>query len=232
MDLIEFKETLKQRGLNLSEEQVYQLNTYSSFLTEYNEKINLTAITKYEEILEKHFYDSLLLSFHKEMKGTLVDVGTGAGFPGVVLKICYPNLKVILIEPLQKRCKFLNELIEKLNLKDIEVINQRGEDYSLTNREKYDYVTARAVTNLNNLIEICGAMVKINGYFIALRGLNGIEEIKESEKAIKKMGFEIEETTNERLKDESLRVISYMKKVTKTPKNFPRKYCIIKKQPL
>ena len=232
MNLLDFKNALKQRGLTLSEEQVDQLNTYSSFLTEYNKKVNLTAITDYESILEKHFYDSLLLSFNKEIKGSLIDVGTGAGFPGVVLKICYPELNVTLIEPLQKRCVFLKQLIEKLHLINIDIVNARGEDYSLTNREKYDYVTARAVTNLNNLIEICGALVKVDGYFIALRGSSGKEEIEGASNAIKRMGFVVEKTIEEELTDGSKRIISYMKKIEKTPKNFPRKYSIIKKQPL
>ena len=163
MTLIELQERLK-----LNKVQVEQLQEYAEFLIEYNEKINLTAITDFEDIVEKHFYDSLIMTTHKDIKGTLVDVGTGAGFPGVVLKIYYPELKVILLEPIKKRCIFLEELINKLKLKDIEVVNIRGEDYVNKHREEYDYVTARAVTNLNALIEICGGLIKIGGYFIAL----------------------------------------------------------------
>ena len=228
----EFIKKLSVQNVNLNGVQIEQLDTYASFLKEYNEKINLTAICEYEEVLDKHFYDSLLLSFNKEIKGSLVDVGTGAGFPGVVLKIVYPDLKVILIEPLKKRCVFLNELIEKLGLKDIEVINSRGEDFSLTNREKYDFVTARAVSNLNMLIEICGAMVKVGGYFIALRGLNGKEEIENASLAIKKMGFDIENINEFELNDGSKRIIAYLKKIGPTPKILPRNYSIIKRKPL
>lgn len=228
----EFIKKLSVQNVNLNGVQIEQLDTYASFLKEYNEKINLTAICEYEEVLDKHFYDSLLLSFNKEIKGSLVDVGTGAGFPGVVLKIVYPDLKVILIEPLKKRCVFLNELIEKLGLKDIEVINSRGEDFSLTNREKYDFVTARAVSNLNMLIEVCGAMVKIGGYFIALRGLNGKEEIENASLAIKKMGFEVENINEFELNDGSKRIIAYLKKIGPTPKILPRNYSIIKRKPL
>ena len=228
----EFIKKLSVQNVNLNGVQIEQLDTYASFLKEYNEKINLTAICEYEEVLDKHFYDSLLLSFNKEIKGSLVDVGTGAGFPGVVLKIVYPDLKVILIEPLKKRCVFLNELIEKLGLKDIEVINSRGEDFSLTNREKYDFVTARAVSNLNMLIEICGAMVKVGGYFIALRGLNGKEEIKNASLAIKKMGFDVENINEFELNDGSKRIIAYLKKIGPTPKILPRNYSIIKRKPL
>ena len=228
----EFIKKLSVQNVNLNGVQIEQLDTYASFLKEYNEKINLTAICEYEEVLDKHFYDSLLLSFNKEIKGSLVDVGTGAGFPGVVLKIVYPDLKVILIEPLKKRCVFLNELIEKLGLKDIEVINSRGEDFSLTNREKYDFVTARAVSNLNMLIEVCGAMVKVGGYFIALRGLNGKEEIENASLAIKKMGFDVENINEFELNDGSKRIIAYLKKIGPTPKILPRNYSIIKRKPL
>ena len=228
----EFIKKLSVQNVNLNGVQIEQLDTYASFLKEYNEKINLTAICEYEEVLDKHFYDSLLLSFNKEIKGSLVDVGTGAGFPGVVLKIVYPDLKVILIEPLKKRCVFLNELIEKLGLKDIEVINSRGEDFSLTNRENYDFVTARAVSNLNMLIEVCGAMVKVGGYFIALRGLNGKEEIENASLAIKKMGFDIENINEFELNDGSKRIIAYLKKIGPTPKILPRNYSIIKRKPL
>ena len=209
-----------------------QLNDYASFLKEYNEKVNLTAITEYGEILEKHFYDSLLLSFHTEMKGTLADVGTGAGFPGVVLKICYPDLKVVLLEPLQKRCVFLRQLIEKLSLEEIEVVCARGEDHSLKHREEYDLVTARAVSQLNILIEVAGAMVKENGYFIALRGSQGHEEIEASSKAFDKMGFTLEKSFEERLSDDSLRVLGYLRKQKKTPIKYPRKYSIIRQKSL
>lgn len=231
MTINEFIEALNKRNINLTDKMIDQLNEYASYLKEYNEKINLTAITEYEEVLDKHFYDSLLL-VDRKLEGSLVDVGTGAGFPGVVLKIVIPELKVLLIEPIQKRCIFLNSLIEKLGLKDIEVINTRGEDYSLIHREGYDYVTARAVSNLNSLIEVCGAMVKENGYFICLRGKDGRQEIKDANKAIEIMGFEIESIKDECLFDGSNRVISYFKKSKKTPLKYPRKYSIIKQHAL
>lgn len=217
---------------NLSDEQAKQLDCYAKFLIEYNEKVNLTSITEYEDIIEKHFYDSLLPLTHKDIKGSLVDVGTGAGFPGVVLKIVKPELKVLLLEPINKRCVFLNELIKKLNLKDIEVLNIRGEDYSLKKREAYDYVTARAVTNLNALIEICGALVKEDGYFIALRGKDGKFEIENAQEAIETMGFIKEDEYLDNLLDGSVRIIAFLKKTKKTPKSFPRKYSIIKHDPV
>ena len=218
--------------VKMSDEQLSQFDSYARFLVEYNEKINLTAITEYSEIVEKHFYDSLLLSNYRKMEGTLVDVGTGAGFPGVVLKIAFPELKVKLIEPLHKRCVFLNELIERLGLKDIEVLNVRAEDYSKNHREAFDFVTARAVTNLNALIELCGAMVKLDGCFIALRGKDGLSEIENAAYAINSMGFEVEDTFNDSLSDGSLRVISFFRKRRKTSNKYPRSYSLIKKGPI
>ena len=231
MNKLEFIEALKKRNIEITSEQMSLLDEYASYLKEYNEKINLTAISEYEEVLDKHFYDSLLL-IDRNIEGTLVDVGTGAGFPGVVLKIVLPELRVILIEPIKKRCIFLESLIDRLHLKDVSVINDRGEEYSLKHREEYDYVTARAVSNLNNLIEVCGAMVKVNGYFICLRGKDGTDEINNASGAIKTMGFEVENINEESLYDGSKRVISYFKKVRKTDKKYPRKYSIIKARSL
>ena len=231
MTLEEFKRELGKRNILLSERMIEQFNDYASYLKEYNEMVNLTAITAYEEVLDKHFFDSLLLVEGK-LEGTLLDVGSGAGFPGVVLKIVFPELRVILLEPIRKRCIFLESLIERLPLKDIEVVNERGEDYSLKHREEYDYVTARAVSNLNALIEVSGAMVKQNGYFICLRGKDGREEIARASRAIETMGFEVESIYDEQIYNGDKRTISYFRKTRKTPLKYPRKYNIIKKNPL
>ena len=222
---------MKKRGIGLNETMKTQLNDYAAYLKEYNEKINLTAITEYEEVLDKHFYDSLLAA-EGPLEGTLADVGTGAGFPGVVLKIVFPQLHVVLIEPIGKRCTFLSSLIEKLSLEGIEVVNARGEDHSLNHREAYDYVTARAVSNLNALIEVCGAMVKKEGNFICLRGRDGRKEIADAKKAIETMGFEVSFIHEEHLLNGDERIISYFRKVKTTPLKYPRKYNIIKKSPL
>ncbi len=228
----EFLRALSDNGLTLDDKQIEQLDDYAAFLKEYNQKINLTGIDEYEDVLDKHFYDSLLLSFNFKLEGCFVDVGTGAGFPGVVLKICYPNLRVILLEPLKKRCVFLNELIEKLALKDIEVVNTRGEEYTALHREEFDYVSARAVSNMNMLIEVCGGLVKKDGYFIALRGLNGQEELKSASRAIKEMGFVKESEKECFLFEGSKRYIAYLRKKSLTPKKYPRNYSIIVKKPL
>ena len=225
------KEKLQDRNIMLTPLMQAQLDDYAHYLKEYNEKINLTAITEYEEILDKHFYDSLLAAT-EPLSGTLVDVGTGAGFPGVVLKIVFPELKVILVEPLQKRCIFLESLIDRLQLQDIEVARDRGEEYSLKHREEYDYVTARAVTSLDKLIEICGAMVKKDGCFICMRGKDGMQEITEAKKAIETMGFEVTGIHQEELMGQEQRVIAYFTKIRNTPLKYPRKYNIIKKDPI
>ena len=227
----EFRDALKARGIKIDDRMMEQFDLYAKYLKEYNEKINLTAITEYEEVLDKHFYDSLL-AMKEELKGSLADVGSGAGFPGVVLKIVNPDLQVTLIEPIRKRCVFLESLIEELSLKDIEVICERGEDYSLNHREVFDCVTARAVSNLNGLIEVCGAMVKTGGRFIAMRGRDGRSEIEAAKKAIMTMGFVIEEIRDEEIMNGDQRVIAWLKKEKKTPLKYPRKYNIIKKNPL
>ena len=231
MTLEEFKAKCEERNIELSDKMIEQFNTYAAYLKEYNEKINLTAITEYEDVLDKHFYDCLL-PLDGKLEGTLADVGSGAGFPGVVFKIVNPELKVKLIEPLHKRCVFLESLIEKLDLKDIEVINERGEDHSLKHREEYDYVTARAVSNLNSLIEVCGAMVKKNGCFICMRGKDGEAEIDNAGKAIETMGFTVENIRNEELFNGDKRVISCFRNIRTSPLKYPRKYNIIKKNPL
>lgn len=228
---MDFQSSLKERNIIITDEMMQQLNFYSDYLIQYNQKVNLTAICEHDEIFDKHFYDSLLLADRK-LEGTLVDVGSGAGFPGVVLKIAFPELEVLLLEPIKKRCIFLESLIEQLKLDKIKVINQRGEDYSILHRQEYDYVTARAVGNLNGLIEVCGAMVKRNGYFICLRGKNGHQELADAAIAIKTLGFEIESTKDEYLLGGDSRVISYLKKQKDTPIKYPRKYSIIKQHPL
>ena len=173
----EFFKELEKHEIVLSSYQQNQFKKYEELLKEENEKINLTSITKQEEIVDKHFYDSALFLFYKKIEGSLVDVGTGAGFPGVVVKIINPTIKLVLLEPIKKRCLFLEKLVKELDLKDVEIVNQRAEDYSIIYRSKYDFVTARAVANLNELIEVSGAMVKKDGFFICLRGKDGRQEI-------------------------------------------------------
>lgn len=159
---------LKKLNIDLSDKQIEQLDKYYELLIDWNEKINLTRITEYEDVYLKHFYDSLTIAKVVDLstKTTLCDVGTGAGFPGVVLKIVYPNLKITLIDSLQKRVNYLNEIVKEIGLEDIHAIHSRGEDY----KEKFDVVTARAVANIEKLVTYTMHLVNKNGVFVAMKG--------------------------------------------------------------
>ena len=208
---------------------------YYEMLYETSKVMNLTTIVELEEAYIKHFYDSLLMSkvvdLTKEL--TLADIGTGAGFPGLVLKIVYPNLKVTLIEPIGKRCKFLQSVIDRLELKDIYVVNERAEDAVKKYRESFDIVTARAVASLNILSEICVPFVKINGLFIALKGSSYQEEIDNACQAVGKLKVKL---TKKVLLELPLKLgersILVYKKTESTPNIYPRLYAKIKKNPL
>lgn len=163
-----FIEELSKLNIYLSEKQIEQLDKYYKLLIEWNEKINLTRITEYEDVYLKHFYDSLTIAKVVDLKEktTLCDVGTGAGFPGVVLKIVYPNLKITLVDSLQKRVNYLNEIVKELGLEDIHAIHSRGEDY----KETFDVVTARAVANIEKLVTYTMHLVNKDGIFVAMKG--------------------------------------------------------------
>ena len=163
-----FIEELKKINIELNDNQLEQLNKYYELLVEWNEKFNLTNITDKEQVFLKHFYDSLTLSKVVDLKQeeSLCDIGTGAGFPGLVLKLVFPNLRVILVDSLNKRIEFLKEVIKELKLDNIEVYHDRAEEFAKSNIEKYDIVTARAVAHLSVLLEYSIPMVKINKYFI------------------------------------------------------------------
>lgn len=229
-----FIECVNKLGIEISDFQLNQLKKYYELLIEYNNKINLTAIVNKEDVYLKHFYDSLTLFKAVDLNKieTMCDVGSGAGFPGIVIKILFPKIKITLIDSLNKRILFLKDVIKKLNLKEIEAIHQRAELFALSNREKYDLVTARAVAPLNVLSELCIPLVKKNGYFIAMKG-NNKEELNTSEDAIKKLGGSITKIINFILIFEnSNRTLIKIKKVNLTSKKFPRKYSDIKKNPL
>ena len=230
MNLELFIIEVNKLGINLTNNQLAQLEKYYNLLIEWNNKINLTRITEKEDVYLKHFYDSLTLikviDLTKDL--TLCDVGTGAGFPGIVLKIVFPNLKITLVDSLNKRIIYLNEIIKELGLKDIEAIHTRAEDYAKLNREKYDIVTSRAVANLKVLSELCIPMVKIEGYFIPMKG-NIDEELQESYEIIHKLSGKLEkqETFNLPIED-SIRNILLIKKINKTNPIYPRRMDKIK----
>ncbi len=234
MNREEFVTELEKIGIELTDNQLNSLNMYCKFLKEYNSHTNLTAITDDEGIFLKHFYDSLTITKVVDLKdyNNLIDIGTGPGFPGMVLKIVFPNLKITLLDSNNKKIKFLEELSSKLNIKDIELYNGRVEDYLKNKRESFDIVTARAVANLPVLSELCIPLVRLDGYFIAMKGSNE-EEIKESDFAIKELGGSIEKIDKFELpNDGGIRNIIKIKKVAKTDNKYPRRYDKITKNPL
>ena len=172
MNKNKFIEELKKINIVLDEKQLNQLEKYYELLVEYNKVMNLTGITEKEEVYLKHFYDSLTIIKVIDLKNvnSLCDIGTGAGFPGLVLKIVFPNLKVTLLDSLNKRINFLNTVIEELKLENIETIHARAEEYAILNRNKFDITTSRAVAHLSILLEYAIPITKENGYFIPLKG--------------------------------------------------------------
>lgn len=233
MKINEFIEKVKELGLEITNEKLKQLEIYANFLREYNEHTNLTAITDIEDIYLKHFYDSLTLTKVIDLNTCkdLLDFGTGAGFPGMVIKIFFPNLKVTLLDSNNKKIKFLTELKDKIHVDNLELINTRVELLRNERLNYYDVVTARAVTNMPVLTELAMPLVKKDKYFIAMKGSN-IEEIKTSKNAISKMHGEIEEINTFLLSEESgMRNIIKIKKIKETTLNELRSYEKIIKKP-
>lgn len=232
MKLEEFIENCEKQGLHLNEHQIKQFCDYAALLKEWNEKMNLTAIVEFEEVLDKHFYDSLLPAFTNQIQGHLCDVGSGAGFPSIPLKIAYPDLAITILEPLGKRVKFLEEVKKQLHLADVNCVNERAEDYASKHRESFDIVTARAVANLNILSELCIPLVKKDGYFLAMKGANGEQESEDAKQAISRLGCVLERTETRTLNDGSSRINLVYKKIKVTPVGYPRMFAKIKKNPL
>lgn len=231
MNKQEFLEELKKLGINLTNDQIDKLARFYQLLVTWNEKINLTTIIKEEEVYLKHFYDSLTLIKVIDLRQplTVLDVGTGAGFPGIVLKIVFPNLKITLLDSLTKRINYLNEIIKELDLHDIETVCSRCEEYTKINREKYDLVVARAVSHLKILSEMIIPTVKVNGYFIAMKA-NLNDELEITIPMLKKLNSELKEIKEFSLPIEnSKRTLVVMKKNAKTALLYPRKYSEIKK---
>ena len=223
-------------GAELTEDKKDKLTLYGNLLVEWNEKMNLTAITDPEGILYKHFYDCILFLKHIEIpeNATLVDVGTGAGFPGMVLKIMREDLDVTLLDSLNKRLVFLNEVIEKLGLKGIKTVHSRAEDAGKNKafREKFDIATARAVANLPVLLEYCTPLVKKNGIFVSMKGPSATEESEKCGNAIKILGLSEPNIIFEELPGNDKRAFVSLKKISQTPPKYPRKPSDISKQPL
>lgn len=233
MNQSEFEVYLKELGISLTDIQKKQLERYYELLVEYNKVMNLTGITEHDEVYLKHFYDSLTLSRACDLRRdiSLCDIGTGAGFPGMVLKIVFPNLHVTLVDSLNKRVEFLKVVVKELDLKGIELVSARAEEYALKNRECFDIVTSRAVAALPILLEYSIPLVKINGYFIPMKGSKKEEE--ESLNALKVLSSRIEKIDTFFLpKEESMRTLYIIKKLEKTSSKYPRKFSDIKKKSL
>lgn len=239
MNIDVFKELMCSHGeqidIEFDDKQLNQFYEYMNLLLEWNEKINLTAITAPEEIILKHFIDSLTINRYIEQNRSIADVGTGAGFPGIPLKIYRPDLKVTLVDSLNKRINFLNEVIYKLNLKDINTVHSRIEDFGKDKkyREKFDYVTARAVANLATLSEYLIPISKIEGKCICMKGNDIKEEIDCSKNAINLLGGKVDKIDCFELPNSDIsRNIIIIDKIKNTPNKYPRKAGLPSKEPL
>lgn len=237
MDEKKFTEVLAKNNLRISEQQLNQFKEYYKLLVEWNEKVNLTAITEKDDVFLKHFYDSITASFYFSFEDvkSVCDIGAGAGFPSIPLKICYPHLKVTIVDSLKKRINFLEQLKETLQLDHVDIIHSRAEDIGQNKkyRENFDVVTARAVARLSVLSEYCLPLCKVDGTFIALKGANSNEELVDAEKAVKTLGGEVVNNNTFSLPIEnSERSIIVIKKIKKTAKTYPRKAGTPAKDPI
>lgn len=239
MEKEEFFDKIKEKstkiGLNLSVEQMNKFYNYMNLLIEWNEKINLTAIIEPEDIILKHFIDSLTIVPYLNSNTTLVDVGTGAGFPGIPVSIVREDIKITLVDSLQKRLNFLEEVVSQLNIKNVKMIHARAEEFGRNKeyREKYDYATSRAVANLSTLSEYLVPLIKIEGKCICMKSSDIEEEKNQAENAIKKLGGKIEKIEKFNLPDSDIgRSIIIINKTSKTPEKYPRKPGIPSKEPL
>lgn len=236
-DTRQFEKDLQEIGVTLSEQQIEQFLKYYELLVEWNEFMNLTAITEYDEVMKKHFVDSLSLikTFDTDREVSVIDVGTGAGFPGLALKIAYPKLKVTLLDSLNKRINFLNEVISQLCLTGVETIHGRAEDFAKPSklREKYDLCVSRAVANMSTLSEYCLPFVKVGGEFISYKSEKIDEEMSKAKNAISLLGGKLQRNEEFYLPESDIyRNFVVIKKVKETPKKFPRKAGLPSKEPL
>lgn len=237
MDDRRFDQELETLGIRLTDIQKRQFDRYYELLIEWNRVMNLTGITEYDEVNLKHFIDSLTIVRVKEMKNisTLIDVGTGAGFPGLPIKIAFPHIKVTLLDSLNKRIKFLDQIVEELGLDDVVTLHGRAEDYAKKDeyREKFDLCASRAVANLSTLSEYCLPFIKKGGCFVSYKSADSDEEIKMSGKALDILGGKIEKIDKFMLPGSDMgRALVMIEKVKDTPRKYPRKAGVPSKEPL
>ena len=234
MNETEFINELKKIDIILTQNQINKFKIYYEYLIEYNKHTNLTSITTKEDVYLKHFYDSCLLTKTIDFNNidTMLDIGCGAGFPGIVIKILFPNIKLTLLDSNNKKTKFCESLSTLLELDNVEIINKRAEEYIIEKREYFDIVSARAVKNLPVLIELSIPYVKQNGYFIAMKS-DYEEELNNSKNGIKVLGAEYIKTININLPNNTgIRNFILIKKINKTNPKYPRNYSQIIKKPL
>lgn len=228
---MDFITECEKRGFLLTEKQVSQFNIYYQFLIEKNKVMNLTAITEESEVYLKHFIDSLELTKIGELDHkTLLDVGSGAGFPSIPLKILLPSLKVTIIDALQKRILFLEELLTRLDILDVTLIHGRAEEFN--QREAFDIVTGRAVAKMNILLELCLPFVKIGGIFVAMKSIHYEEELALAHHAILQLGGSFKSVIAYELDQDLTHALILIEKVKKTDSIYPRNFGMIKKKPL
>ena len=236
-DTTKFENDLEKLNIHLNDEQINQFLVYYEMLVERNKFVNLTAITEFDDVMKKHFVDSvsLIQAYDVNKPVSVIDVGTGAGFPGLALKIAFPELKITLLDSLNKRIAFLDDVICKLNLKGVETIHGRAEDYAKPGklRENFDLCVSRAVANLSTLSEYCLPFVKVGGYFISYKSERISEEIKAAEKAISILGGQVNKQIEFTLPDSDIyRNLFVIQKIKATPCKFPRKAGLPSKEPL
>ena len=231
---MDFNTLLEEINITLSQRQLEQFEIYYEFLVEYNNYVNLTAITEKEDVYIKHFYDSILVGkvFDLSNIETICDVGSGAGFPSIPLKIVYPNLQVTIVDGLDKRITFLKKLVEKLGLDNVNLVHGRAEEYAKEYRESFDIVTARAVARANILNELCIPLVKVGGYFISMKGKNADEEINEGNSLAILKGKIVKKNEYYLPKEDSKRVLILIEHFEKCDLKYPRAFASIKKNPL
>ncbi|WP_158738380.1 16S rRNA (guanine(527)-N(7))-methyltransferase RsmG [Alteribacillus sp. YIM 98480] len=233
----QFGSWLQKEGIQLTEKQEKQFEVYYRMLVDWNQKINLTGITEEAEVYEKHFYDSLTAVFSHNFHNVndLVDIGAGAGFPSIPIKICFPHLKVVIVDSLQKRTRFLEQLAGEIQLQNIDLLHGRAEElaHNPAHREKYDVAIARAVAKMSVLTELCLPFVRRGGTLLAMKGSTGLEEKEEAGKACRTLGGKWLDPCSLKLPNEkSERYILRMEKIDSTPKTYPRKPGTPSKKPL
>lgn len=237
MEIQEFSKELKEKAklinIELEDKQTEKFYNYMNLLLEWNEKINLTAITEPKEVILKHFIDSATILKYIENNMSIVDVGTGAGFPGIPLNIINSNAKYTLVDSLNKRINFLNEVIEKVDLQNINTVHSRIEDFAKNNKGSFDIAISRAVASLNILLEYLLPLIKVDGICICMKGSNAKEEIENASKALEILGGKIEKVEEIILPDSDIeRNIVIVRKVKNTPNKYPRKAGMATKEPI